>query len=71
LGKKAAGNMAAKGGNKFAAICCNGAGKFANLCRLTTPAVAAICRISGMISSHFNFHLLFTVIFRHRAILIQ
>jgi len=28
-----------------------------------TPAVAAICRIRGLISSHFNFHLLLTQFF--------
>jgi hypothetical protein len=60
---------AAIGGNEFAAICCNGVWKFAALCRLTTPAVAAICRIRGLISSHFNFHLLPTTIFRHRVML--
>ena len=67
--KKAVRNVAAKSGNKFAAICCNGVWKFAALCRLMTPAVAAICRIRGLISSHFNFHLLPTTVFRHRAIL--
>jgi hypothetical protein len=34
-----------------------------------TPAVAAICRIRGLISSHFNFHLLPTTVFRHRFML--
>ena len=69
VGKKVVRNVAAKSGNEFAAICCNGVWKFAALCRLMTPAVAAICRIRGLISSHFNFHLLLTTVFRHRAIL--
>jgi hypothetical protein len=67
--KKAVRNVAAKGGNEFAAICRNGAWKIAALCRLMTPAVAAICRIRGLISSRFNFHLLPTTVFRHRVML--
>jgi hypothetical protein len=51
VGKKVVRNVAAKSGNEFAAICCNGVWKFAALCRLMTPVVAAICRIRGLISS--------------------
>jgi len=60
---------AAKGGNEIAALCRNGARKLAAFCCLMTPAVAAICRRCGVNSSHFNFHLLSTTVFRHRSIL--